>query len=211
MTLAEDRRDQVLKICADAGAFVIEDDYARWLSHEKPAPPPLAARDTAGRVVLIASLTKSTAAGFRIGALIGRGPVLERLRSLRLVDDFFVARLVQEAALELVTGPAWTRHLKAVSAALALAATPWPGRSPGTCPNCTWSGFRPGACTSGPGFPMASTTCGSQSGPRPRESSWPRAAPSTRPNHPPPIYGSPTPAPRSRATSTRGSGDWRAA
>ena len=120
MTLAEDRRDQVLKICADAGAFVIEDDYARWLSHEKPAPPPLAARDTAGRVVLIASLTKSTAAGFRIGALIGRGPVLERLRSLRLVDDFFVARLIQEAALELVTSPAWTRHLKAVSSALAL-------------------------------------------------------------------------------------------
>jgi DNA-binding transcriptional MocR family regulator len=69
---------------------------------------------------LIASLTKSTAAGFRIGALIGRGPVLERLRSLRLVDDFFVARLIQEAALELVTGPAWTRHLKAVSGALAL-------------------------------------------------------------------------------------------
>jgi DNA-binding transcriptional MocR family regulator len=120
MTLAENRRDQVLKICADAGAFVIEDDYARWLSHEKPSPPALAARDTAGRVVLIASLTKSTAAGFRIGALIGRGPVLERLRSLRLVDDFFVARLIQEAALELVTGPAWTRHLKAVSAALAL-------------------------------------------------------------------------------------------
>lgn len=120
MTLAEDRRDQVLQICAEAGAFVIEDDYARWLSHERPAAPPLAARDTAGRVVLIASLTKSTAAGFRIGALMGRGPVLERLRSLRLVDDFFVARLIQEAALELVTGPAWTRHLKAVSAALAL-------------------------------------------------------------------------------------------
>jgi DNA-binding transcriptional MocR family regulator len=120
MTLAEDRRDQVLKICADAGAFVIEDDYARFLSHERPAPPPLAARDTAGRVVLISSLTKPTAAGFRVGALIGRGPVLERLRSLRLVDDFFVARLLQEAALELVTGPAWTRHLKTVSAGLAL-------------------------------------------------------------------------------------------
>jgi DNA-binding transcriptional MocR family regulator len=71
-------------------------------------------------VVLIASLTQSTAAGFRIGALIGRGPVLERLRSLRLVDDFFVARLIQEAALELVTSPAWARHLKAMSGALTI-------------------------------------------------------------------------------------------
>jgi DNA-binding transcriptional MocR family regulator len=119
MTLAEDRRDEVLRICAEAGAFVIEDDYARWLSHEKPTPPPLAARDTAGRVVLIASLTKSTAPGFRIGALVARGPVLERLRSLRLVDELSVARVVQEAALELVTSPAWTRHLKVVSSALA--------------------------------------------------------------------------------------------
>jgi DNA-binding transcriptional MocR family regulator len=120
MTLAEDRRDRLLQMCAAAGAFVIEDDYARWLSHERPAPAPLAARDTAGRVVLIASLTKSISPGFRIGALVGRGPALERLRSLRLVDDFFVARLIQEAALELVTSPAWTRHLKTVSTALAV-------------------------------------------------------------------------------------------
>lgn len=118
--LAEDRRDPLLQICADAGAFVIEDDYARWLAHEKPAPAPLATRDRDGRVVLIASLTKVTSMNLRIGALVARGPVLERLRSLRLVDDFFVSRLIQEATLDLVSSPAWSRHLATLSAALAV-------------------------------------------------------------------------------------------
>jgi DNA-binding transcriptional MocR family regulator len=119
-TLDEDRRDRLLEICSDAGAFVVEDDFARWLSHEKPAPPPLAARDREGRVILVSSLSKSTSPSIRIGALIARGPVLERLKSLRLVDDLFVSRLVQETVLELVNSPSWTRHLKALSSALTL-------------------------------------------------------------------------------------------
>lgn len=118
--LADDRRDALLELCAHAGAFVIEDDYARWLAHEKPAPAPLAARDRDGRVVLITSLTKVTSSSFRVGALIARGPVFERLCSLRLVDDFFVSRLLQEAALDLVSSPGWSRHLASLSAALAV-------------------------------------------------------------------------------------------
>lgn len=54
----------------------------------------------------------------RIAAMIARGPVAERLRATQLVDTFFPARPLQEAALELVSSPAWPRHLKAVRAAL---------------------------------------------------------------------------------------------
>ncbi len=117
--LAAERRRQVLAVAREAGAFVIEDDYARWLEHERPAPPPLIAEDDDGRVVHIASLTKATSPNLRIGALIARGPVAERLRSLRVVDDFFVPRPLQEAALELVGAPAWRRHLSVLSNALA--------------------------------------------------------------------------------------------
>ncbi len=49
---------------------------------------------------------------------VARGAVAERLRALRLVDAFFVPRLLQEAALELVSAPGWPRHLKALSGAL---------------------------------------------------------------------------------------------
>ncbi|MDQ3825749.1 MAG: PLP-dependent aminotransferase family protein, partial [Actinomycetota bacterium] len=117
--LASHRRGQVLAAAREAGAFIIEDDFARWLSHERPAPPPLVAEDTDGRVVHIASLTKATSPNLRVGALIARGPVAERLRALRLVDDFFVPRLLQDAALELVSAPAWRAHLSRLSAALA--------------------------------------------------------------------------------------------
>jgi DNA-binding transcriptional MocR family regulator len=116
--LATERRQQVLAIARDAGAFVIEDDYARWLSHDRPAPPPLIADDDDGRVVQIASITKVTSPNLRIGALIARGPVAERLRSLRVVDDFFVPRPLQEAAIELLGAPSWARHLAALARAL---------------------------------------------------------------------------------------------
>ena len=117
--LAEDRREGVLELAAAAGAFVIEDDFARWLAHRHPAPPPLASQDEEGRVVYVTSITKPTSANLRIGALIARGAVAERLRNLRLVDAFFASRLLQETALELVESPAWSRHLRGFSAALA--------------------------------------------------------------------------------------------
>ncbi|MFD8806775.1 PLP-dependent aminotransferase family protein, partial [Streptomyces sp. NPDC059597] len=44
---------------------------------------------------------------------------LERLRAIQIVDSFFVPRPLQEAALELVGSPAWSRHLRSLSAELA--------------------------------------------------------------------------------------------
>jgi DNA-binding transcriptional MocR family regulator len=117
-TLAPERRPEVLAAAARAGAFVVEDDFARWLSHDGHPPPPLLADDAEGRVVYIASLTKVASPSLRIGAVIARGPVAERVRSLRIVDDLFVSRPMQEAALELVSRPGWARHVAALGLAL---------------------------------------------------------------------------------------------
>ncbi|WP_369239265.1 PLP-dependent aminotransferase family protein [Streptomyces sp. R21] len=118
--LAPDRRGEVLRIARAAGAFVVEDDFLRRLVHEDagPLPRPLAAEDPDGVVVHVNSLTKATSPSFRVGALAARGPVLERLRAIQVVDSFFVPRPLQEAALELVGSPAWPRHLRSVSAEL---------------------------------------------------------------------------------------------
>uniref|UniRef100_UPI0011801771 aminotransferase class I/II-fold pyridoxal phosphate-dependent enzyme n=1 Tax=Streptomyces alboverticillatus TaxID=173770 RepID=UPI0011801771 len=103
-----------------AGAFVIEDDFARRLAHEDapPLPPTLASDDPDGVVVHVCSLTKFTSPSLRVGALAARGPVLERLRAIQIVDSFFVPRPLQEAALELVGSPAWSRHRRTVAAEL---------------------------------------------------------------------------------------------
>ncbi|MCG0067092.1 PLP-dependent aminotransferase family protein, partial [Streptomyces tricolor] len=118
--LAPDRRAEVLRIAREAGAFVVEDDFVRRLVHADagPLPRPLAADDPDGVVVHVGSLTKATSPSFRVSALAARGPVLERLRAIQVVDSFFVPRPLQEAALELVGSPAWTRHLRALSAEL---------------------------------------------------------------------------------------------
>jgi DNA-binding transcriptional MocR family regulator len=118
--LAAERRGEVMRIAREAGAFVVEDDFVRRLVHEDapPLPRPLAADDPDGVVVHVCSLTKATSPSFRVSALAARGPVLERLRAIQVVDTFFVPRPLQEAALELVGSPAWPRHLRAVSAAL---------------------------------------------------------------------------------------------
>ncbi|MFG3603806.1 aminotransferase-like domain-containing protein [Micromonospora chersina] len=117
-TLAAHRRAEVADATRDAGAFLIEDDYARDLTIDGEAPPPLAADDPDGHVIYLRSLTKSAAPGLRVAAIGARGPAGARLRSARLLDDFFVAGPLQQATLEFVTAPAWTRHRRTLSTAL---------------------------------------------------------------------------------------------
>ncbi|GAA4468698.1 aminotransferase-like domain-containing protein [Phytohabitans houttuyneae] len=115
VVLAPRRRDQVRQVARAAGAFLVEDDFARLLGHGTRPPRPLAADDPDGTVVYVTSLTKPAAPSLRIGAIVARGPVMERMRAVRAVDDFFVTRPLQEAAVELVSAPAWERHLRQLS------------------------------------------------------------------------------------------------
>lgn len=118
IVMSSGRRREVLDVAAGAGAFVIEDDWARWLGYERTNPPTLISMDGQGRVVYISSLTKPASPSLRLGALVARGPVADRLRSIRIVDDLFVNRLTQEVALELVGSPGWARHVVEVARAL---------------------------------------------------------------------------------------------
>lgn len=116
--LSTERRTAVLDAVAGAGAFLIEDDWARDLAIDGDPPAPLVASDVHGHVVYVRSLTKSAAPGLRIAAVAARGAAGARLRAARVVDDFFVSGPLQEAAVELVSSPAWRRHLGALRAGL---------------------------------------------------------------------------------------------
>nr|WP_305784673.1 PLP-dependent aminotransferase family protein [Actinoplanes lichenis] len=117
-TLAADRRAAVAAAVREAGAFLIEDDYARDLIIDGDAPPPLAADDPDGHVIHLRSLTKPAAPGLRVAAIGARGPAGARLRATRLLDDFFVAGPLQQATMELVSAPAWARHRRSLRTAL---------------------------------------------------------------------------------------------
>ncbi|HEX3782115.1 MAG TPA: PLP-dependent aminotransferase family protein [Pseudonocardiaceae bacterium] len=118
--LSASRRREILHIARAAGAFVVEDDFARLLAHpgSPTPPPPLAVDDPDGLVVHIRSLTKPASPSLRISALAARGPALGRLRGLHAIESFFVPRPLQETALELVSAPAWPRHLHGLTVAL---------------------------------------------------------------------------------------------
>lgn len=117
-TLAGHRRAAVADAVRAAGAFLLEDDYARDLSIDGNPPPPLAASDPDGHVVYVRSLTKSAAPGLRIAAIGARGAAGTRLRLARTLDDLFVAGPLQQAALDFLTSPAWTRHRRTLRTAL---------------------------------------------------------------------------------------------
>jgi DNA-binding transcriptional MocR family regulator len=110
-TLPASRRREVVDLARKFGAFVIEDDYARDLEFDGRPLDTLASRDD-GHVIYLRSLTKSVAPSMRVAALCARGPVMARLRASRVLDDFFVARPVQETAAEFVASAAYERHLK---------------------------------------------------------------------------------------------------
>ncbi len=117
-SLAPERRAELLRIVREAGAFLVEDDYARDLALDNDPPPPLASEDRDGHVVYLRSLTKAAAPGLRVGAIAARGAAGARIRAARVVDDFIVAGPLQEAALDLVSSPAWRRHRRTTAAAL---------------------------------------------------------------------------------------------
>ncbi len=106
-----ERAEEVLDVVRARGAFLVEDDWAHDFGIST-RPRPLAARDDAGHVVYLRSLTKSVSPALRIAAVVARGPVRERILADRAADAMYVSGLLQAAALDVVTQPAWQRHLR---------------------------------------------------------------------------------------------------
>lgn len=101
----------VLDIMRTHGAFLIEDDWAHDLGIDS-APQPLIAQDTDGHVIYLRSLTKSVSPSLRVAAVIARGPARDRILSDRAAEAMYVSGVLQAAALDVVTQPAWTSHLR---------------------------------------------------------------------------------------------------
>lgn len=108
-----DRGDRILSAVRRAGAFLIEDDYAKDFGIDA-TPVPLATRDDAGHVVYIRSLSKSVAPVVRVAAIIARGPARDRILADVHADSLYVSGILQAVALDVVTQPAWRTHVRRV-------------------------------------------------------------------------------------------------
>ncbi|WP_460967953.1 aminotransferase-like domain-containing protein [Pedococcus soli] len=112
-----ERASAVLDVVRAHGAFLVEDDWAHDFGITS-TPRPLAAQDDSGHVVYLRSLTKSVSPALRVAAVIARGPARERILADRTAESMYVSGLLQGAALDVVTQPAWQTHLRGVRDAL---------------------------------------------------------------------------------------------
>jgi DNA-binding transcriptional MocR family regulator len=102
---------QVLDVVRRRGAFLVEDDWAHDLGIDA-APSPVVGHDHDGHVVYVRSLTKSVSPALRVAAVVARGPARERILADRAAESMYVSGVLQAAALDVVTQPAWTTHLR---------------------------------------------------------------------------------------------------
>ncbi|TYL53635.1 PLP-dependent aminotransferase family protein [Agromyces mariniharenae] len=108
-----DRSLAMLDVVRRRGAFLIEDDWAHDLAIDT-VPHPIAAIDDDGHVIHLRSLTKSVSPALRVAAVVARGPVRDRILADRAAEAMYVSGLLQTAALDVVTQPAWRTHLRAL-------------------------------------------------------------------------------------------------
>lgn len=114
-------RSRILEVVARHGAFLVEDDWAKDFAIDGAAAslPPMAAGDDSGRVIYLRSLSKSLSPALRVGAVIARGPVRERILGNVGASAMYVSPLLQAAALDVLGTPAWRSHLRTLPDRLA--------------------------------------------------------------------------------------------
>lgn len=103
----------VLDIVRNRGVFLIEDDWAHDLGIDAD-PHPLVGHDQDGHVIYLRSLTKSVSPALRIATVIARGPARERILADRAAEAMYVSGVLQAAALDVVSQPGWTTHLRSM-------------------------------------------------------------------------------------------------
>ncbi|WP_141366312.1 aminotransferase-like domain-containing protein [Glutamicibacter uratoxydans] len=110
-------KEQILAVVRRHSAFLVEDDWAHDFGIESSSIP-LAAADDSGHVIYIRSLTKSVSPSLRVAAVITRGPARDRILANTAAEAMYVSGLLQAAALDVVTQPAWNTHLRSLRSQL---------------------------------------------------------------------------------------------
>jgi len=111
------RRGKAIVELARRYDVVILEDQTGWTStYDTHAPPPLAAYDTDGRVVMMESLSKSIFPALRIGYLRVKGALRLTLEAAKVRTDSFTSTLTQRALWRFLRTPAYPRHLKSARA-----------------------------------------------------------------------------------------------
>ncbi|BDE05630.1 transcriptional regulator [Vulcanimicrobium alpinum] len=112
-TVLPARRGRAIVELARRYDVVVLEDQTGWtFAYDAAAPPPLAAYDPEGRVVMMESLSKSIFPALRIGYLRVKGALRDSIEAAKVRTDSFTSTLTQRALWRYLRAPAYPRHLK---------------------------------------------------------------------------------------------------
>ncbi|MDP9019080.1 MAG: PLP-dependent aminotransferase family protein [Candidatus Eremiobacteraeota bacterium] len=114
--LPQRRAKQIVALARRYDVVILEDQTGWQFTYDATAPPPLAAFDTDGRVILMESLSKSIFPALRIGYLYGKGGIADALELAKVRADVFTSTLTQRALWRFVNAPAYARHVRSARA-----------------------------------------------------------------------------------------------
>ena len=110
--LPQRRAKQIVALARRYDVVILEDQTSWQYTYDAPAPPPLAAFDTDGRVILMESLSKSIFPALRIGYLYCKGALADAIQVAKARTDVFTSTLTQRALWRFMSGSGYARHLR---------------------------------------------------------------------------------------------------
>ncbi len=112
--MPEDNKQHIVKMLAEAGIPLIEDDMYGFLSHTLPRPKAAKAYDQSGNVLYCSSFSKTVAPGLRIGWIIA-GNFLEQVKYQKFLDNISTAVHPQLTMAEFLARGSFRRHTRHVA------------------------------------------------------------------------------------------------
>ncbi|MBW3518542.1 PLP-dependent aminotransferase family protein [Flavobacterium sp. NKUCC04_CG] len=115
VTLSVERRIELLRLSAQYGFIILEDDYDYDFHYNSSPILPLASADSQGMVVYIGSFCKSLAPGFRTGFIVAPEELIRELHKFLNIIDQQGDVLMEGVLGEMIVEGEINRHLKKVS------------------------------------------------------------------------------------------------
>jgi len=116
--MPDDHKERLVATARRHDLPVIEDDVYGDLTFEGPRPRPLRAFDHEGRVLLVGSVSKTLAPGYRVG-WIAPGRYQAQVERLKFAQSLACATLPQMAVAELLESGGYDRHVRRLRGLLA--------------------------------------------------------------------------------------------